>query len=198
MDSLEGTGRGDRGYGSTGISGSQSNQFKTSSPSQDSSSDQAVKTQIRNDSYRRQSQLSQKRQIISAHQIQKLDKDDNPAFLAIICSTNEAPRTCGKKGNKRSPGHVAQFAAHGLTEGQKRLMNGKNGPKRISLLSKKENNRFSTMSLKSSGKIWQHSSRSTMISFLKNCQKRSLPKGRYSIKLRSNPAANLHIGHHTN
>ena len=45
VDSLEGTGRGDRGYGSTGISGSQSNQFKTSRPSQDSNSDQAVKTQ---------------------------------------------------------------------------------------------------------------------------------------------------------
>ena len=36
----------------------------------------------------------------------------------------------GKKENKRSPGHVAQFAAHGLTEGQKRLMNRKTGPKR--------------------------------------------------------------------
>ena len=178
MDSLEGTGRGDKGYGSTKISGSHSNQLKTSRPSQDSNSDQAVKTSITNDSDQRQSQLSQTRQIISARQIQKLAKDDNPVFLAIIRSTNGAPHTRGKKGNKRSPGHVARFAAHGLTEGQKRLMNRKLALKRILLLSKKENNRFSTMSLKSSGKIWKHSSRSTMICFLKSYQKGSLPRGR--------------------
>ena len=89
-----------------------------------------MKTQITNDSDQRQSQLSQARQIISARQIQKLAKDDNPVFLAIIRLTNEAPRMRGKKGNKRSPGHVAQFAAHGLTEGQKRLMNRKTGPKK--------------------------------------------------------------------
>ena len=55
VDSLEGTGRGDRGYGSTGISGSQSNQFKTSRPNQDSNSDQAMKTEITNDSDQRRS-----------------------------------------------------------------------------------------------------------------------------------------------
>ena len=197
VDSLEGTGRGDKGYDSTGISGSQSNQFKISRPSQDSNSDQAVKTPITNYSDQRQSQLSQTRQIISARQIQKLTKDDNPVFLSIIRSTNEAPRTRGKKGNKRSPVHVARFAAHGLTESQKRLMTEKLALKRILLLSKKENNRFSTMSLKSSGKIWKHSSRSTMISFLKSCQKGSLPRGGLSIKSRLNPAVNLPIGHHT-
>ena len=130
VDSLEGTGRGDRGYGSTGISGSQPGQLKTSGPNQDSNSDQAVKTPITNDSDQRQSQLSQARRIISARQIHKLAKDDNPVFLAIILSTNEAPRTREKKGNKRSPGHVAQFASHGLTESQKRLMNRKTGPKK--------------------------------------------------------------------
>ena len=36
----------------------------------------------------------------------------------------------GEKGNKQYLGHVAQFAAHGLTEGQKRLMNRKTGPKK--------------------------------------------------------------------
>ena len=36
----------------------------------------------------------------------------------------------GKRENKRSLGHVAQFSAHGLTEGQKRLMNRKTGTKK--------------------------------------------------------------------
>ena len=130
VDGLEGTGRGDRGYGSTGISGSQLDQLKTSRSNQSSDSDQAVKTQLINKSAQRQSQLSQARRIISARQIQKLAKDDNPVFLAIVQSTNETPHVRGKKGNKRSPGHVAQFAAHGLTEGQKRLMNKKTGPKK--------------------------------------------------------------------
>ena len=89
-----------------------------------------MKTQITNEPARRQSQLFQARRIISARQTQKLAKDDNPVFLAIVRSTNEAPHVRGKKGNKRSPGYVAQFAAHGLTEGQKRLMNRKTGPKK--------------------------------------------------------------------
>ena len=89
-----------------------------------------MKTQITNESAQRQSQLSRARQIISARQIQKLAKDDNPVFLSIIRPMNEAPHMRGKKGNKRPPGHVVQFAAHGLTEGQKRLMNRKTGPKK--------------------------------------------------------------------
>ena len=89
-----------------------------------------MKTQLINKSAQRQSQLSQARRIISARQIQKLAKDDNPVFLAIVQSTNEAPYVHGKKGNKRSPGHVTQFAALGLAEGQKRLMNRKTGPKK--------------------------------------------------------------------
>ena len=90
VDSLEGTRRGDRGYGSTGISSSQSDQLKTSRSNQNSDSDQAVKTQLINKSAQRQSQLSNARRIISTRQIQKLAKDDNPVFLAIVRSTNEA------------------------------------------------------------------------------------------------------------
>ena len=89
-----------------------------------------MKTQLTNESAKRQSQLSQAQRIISALQIQKLAKDDNPVFLAIIRSTSDAPHIRGKKGNKRSPHHVGRFAAHGLTEGQKRLMNHKIGPKK--------------------------------------------------------------------
>ena len=38
---------------------------------------------------------------------------------------------CSEKGEiKRFPGHGAQLAPHGLTEGQKRLMNRKTGPKK--------------------------------------------------------------------
>ena len=103
VDSLEETGRGDRGYGSTGISGSQSDQLKTSRPNQNSYSDQAVKTQLTNESAQRQSQLSQARQIISARQIQKLAKDDNPVFLAVIRSTNEAPRSSSDHNHCAAP-----------------------------------------------------------------------------------------------
>ena len=85
------------------------------------------KGETMNESVQRKSHLSQTRQITSARQIQKLAKDENSVFLAVVISTNEAPHKRGKKGNKRSPDHVARFAAHGLTEGQKRLMNRKTG-----------------------------------------------------------------------
>ena len=45
-----------------------------------------------NEPVQMKSKLSQTRQIISARQIQKLAKDDNPVFLAIVRQTNETPQ----------------------------------------------------------------------------------------------------------
>ena len=100
---------------------------------------QSRRRETTNEPVQRKSHLSQTRQIISARQIQKLAKGDNPILLAIVRSTNESPHKRGKKGNKRSPDHVARFAAHGLTEGQKQLMNKKTGPnKNIVLVAERE------------------------------------------------------------
>ena len=77
----------------------------------------------------KRSQLEQARQIVSARQIQKLAKNDSPAFLAIV-RVNETPNKRDIKGRKRSHDHEARFAAaHGITEGQKRQINKKTGPK---------------------------------------------------------------------
>ena len=59
----------------------------------------------------------------------KLAKGDHPVFLAIIRETNEAPPM--KKSNKRSSARAACFAAaHGMSEGTKRSINKKEGPKK--------------------------------------------------------------------
>ena len=72
--------------------------------------------------------LSQSRQIISDRQIQKLAKNDQPVFLAVIRQTNDTPR---KRSNKRSSDRVAKFvAAHGMTESWKRSINKDVGPKK--------------------------------------------------------------------
>ena len=102
-------------------------------------SDQAVKTQLTKESAQRQSQLSQARQIISAGQIQKLAKDDDPVFLAIIIGQQMILLTfTGEREMKGRRGHVARFSAHGLTEGQKRLMNRKTGPKKDIIYSQRK------------------------------------------------------------
>ena len=81
-----------------------------------------------NKSEQKQSQLHQTRQIISARQLQKLAKDDNPVFLAIVRKTNEVPRL---RGNKKAATSVARFAAaHGKTEGEKRKINKNIGSKK--------------------------------------------------------------------
>ena len=45
----------------------------------------------------------------------------------------------------------------------------------------KENNRFSPVSLKDTGKTWNYSLMSTEVSFQKNCQRVYLPHGRYNM-----------------
>ena len=72
-----------------------------------------------NDTVKKNVLLSQSRQIISARQISKLAKGDNPVFLAITRATNEDSRMNRPK--KRSSAHAARFAAaHGLSEGVRR------------------------------------------------------------------------------
>ena len=92
-DSLEGTGRGGKGYGSTRINSGQSTQDQDDNPKaqiqfQKTGDD---KTQTTNgvipiNKYKR-SQLEMARHIISASQLQKLAKNDAPVFLAIVRAT---------------------------------------------------------------------------------------------------------------
>ena len=75
------------------------------------------------------SQLSQKRKIISARQIQKLAKNDTPIFLAIVRAMNDHPQETKIRGNKSSSNRAVRFAAaHGMTEGQTRKINREVGP----------------------------------------------------------------------
>ena len=73
--------------------------------------------------------LSHSRQLITARQMSKIAKGDNPVFLAIIRETNEAPPR--KKANKGSSVRVARFpTAHGISEGMRRSINKKEGPRK--------------------------------------------------------------------
>ena len=73
--------------------------------------------------------LSQLRPLITARQMSKIAKGDNPVFLAIVREKNEASPI--KKSNKRSSGRASRFAAaHGLSEGSKRSINKSKGPKK--------------------------------------------------------------------
>ena len=75
------------------------------------------------------SQASKTRQIITTRQIQKLVKQGQPVYLAIVRPTNDVPRTRRKRGgNKKSPVYVAR--AHGMTESQKRKNSKETGPKK--------------------------------------------------------------------
>ena len=99
-----------------------------SNSGQNSKANQPEQKKAMNEPVQMKSKLSQTRQIISARQIQKLSKDDNPVFLAIVRQTSETPQ---KRGNKRSSNRVANFAsAHGMTEGAKRKINTETGPKK--------------------------------------------------------------------
>ena len=67
--------------------------------------------------------------LVSAREMSKLAKGDNPVFLAIVRATNEvSPK---RKSNKRSSARAAHFAAaHGMSEGTKRSINKSQGPKK--------------------------------------------------------------------
>ena len=129
---LDETRRGEKGYGSSGMNDMESaEQYeKMKLKIKTSIADQSKNKQAINSANKSQSQLSQARQIISARQMQKLAKEDNPVFLAVIRPTNDAPRKRGNKKNKVPPSHVARFAAHGMTEGTRRKINKETGPKK--------------------------------------------------------------------
>ena len=140
LGSLEGTDRGTKGYGSTGVSAVEMNE-NTEEPKM-----------TRNDAVKNETPLFKSRQIISARQIQKLAKADNPIYLAIVRRTNMDPRK--RMCSKRSSARVAQFAAaHGMTEGTKRSINKRVGPKKdIISVAEREQEVLESVPCKSPGK----------------------------------------------
>ena len=65
---------------------------------------------------------------MSARQMQKLIKNDEPVFLAVVRTSDSfVPR--GRK-HKRSPSYAAVNSARGMTEGQRRKINKESGPKK--------------------------------------------------------------------
>ena len=129
----------------------------------------------------KRSQLEQARQIVSARQILKLSKNDSPVFLAIV-RVNETPNKRDIKRGKRSHGREARFdAAHGITEGHKRKINKKTGPKKDFFSVEEENNRFSQVTPNDTGKTWNYSLMNAEMSFQKNCRRVYLPHERYNM-----------------
>ena len=60
--------------------------------------------------------------------MQKLVKDENSVFLAIVRATNESPQ---KRNRKRSSNRAARFgAAHEMTLGLQRRINKEIGPRK--------------------------------------------------------------------
>ena len=112
MKSLEGTERGDDGFGSTGVHTMQQMNDKKTNEDIKHVNEEYSRQRMSGEAIRKSSQLSQSRQIITARQMSKIAKGDHPVFLAILRETNEAP--IKKRGNKRSSSHAARFAAvHG-------------------------------------------------------------------------------------
>ena len=115
LDSLDETDRGGKGFGSTGLSAAVTKD-----------EDKIMKPE---DRMKVANPLAQSRQLITARQIQKLAKADQPIYLAIVRQTHEAPRM--RKRSNKTPSRVAQFAAaHGRTEINKRSINKMTGPKK--------------------------------------------------------------------
>ena len=85
LDVLEGTDRGVKGYGSTGDGVVKVDQQAAQDPSSmnEKSRSKMMLTKMNDDANKR-TPLSQSRQIISARQIQKLAKGDNPVYLVIV------------------------------------------------------------------------------------------------------------------
>ena len=93
LDSLEGTGRGKEGYGSTGVSAAKLNdELNREGMKTITSCKKQIKVEDRNNA------VSQSKWLVSAREMRKLAKGDNPAFLAIVRATNEV--SPNKKSNK--------------------------------------------------------------------------------------------------
>ena len=92
LDSLEGTDRGTGGYGSTGTSPAKANDELIKEGLKNSTSgEKRMNLEGKNDTAKKGNAVSKSREIISARQMSKLAKGDNPVFLAIVRSTNEVP-----------------------------------------------------------------------------------------------------------
>ena len=125
---LEGTDRGSKGYGSSGISAEMSEDPHQSIQTTQSMINQDFKTVQRNGEANKPNSLAQARKIIFVRQIQKLAKGDNPIFLAII-RTSETSLQQMTRQYKRIHRRVARLAAaHGVIESQNRMMNKETGP----------------------------------------------------------------------
>ena len=119
LDNLGGTDRGDKGFGSTGMSAANKTGAVANAKIEDTQMEVATIV----------TPTSSSRQLISARQLQKLAKADSPVYLAIVRQTDEVVRV--RQRTKRTPSWVAQFAAaHGRTEINKRSMNKQKGPKK--------------------------------------------------------------------
>ena len=80
---LEGTDRGGKGYGSSGVSAEINKDHHQSAQNAISVTNQDFKTMQGNREVNKPSSLVQARKIISVRQMQKLAKGENPVFLAI-------------------------------------------------------------------------------------------------------------------
>ena len=98
VDSLEATKRGEKGFGSTGIKSE--DQINPADQSVVSAQDKKYVKQFKNEPTPHinvRSQASKTRQMIAARQIQKLAKQTQPVYLAIVRPTNDVPRTRRKE-----------------------------------------------------------------------------------------------------
>ena len=136
---LEGTERGNKGCGSSGVSAEINKDHHQSAQNAVSVTNQGFKTMQGNREANKSSSLAQAKKIISVCQIQKLAKENNLVFLAII-RTNQNSLEQMTRRDKRIHRHVARLAAaHSLTESQKRMMNKETGPnKNIISVAKRE------------------------------------------------------------
>ena len=124
--SLGDTDRGASGYGSTGVKAATKNDDLVNDERERKA---GTNVQKMNDAVKVDTPLSQSRRLITARQMSKLAKGDHSVFLAIVRPTNETPQI--KKANKRSSARAARFAAaHGMSEGQRRVINKSQGPKK--------------------------------------------------------------------
>ena len=122
------TDRGNKGYGSSGISSRDNEKLSKSKDDAVAKMNRDFKTNAVNKSEAKFNQVAQARRIISARQIQQLAKKNHPIFLAIV-RANEDPQERMTRKNKRIHRRAARLAAaHGLKEGQKRIMNKETGP----------------------------------------------------------------------
>ena len=141
VDSLEETGRGETGFGSTRIKSEDQKHIRQSldqksDQSSDSAQDRKYVKKFKNEPISHvniRSQASKTRQIITARQIQKLAKRGQLVYLAIVRPRNDVPRARRKRGgNKKSPVYAA--TAHGMTEDQKKKSAKKQAQRRNLLL----------------------------------------------------------------